>query len=89
MRNRTVVENSAQCARREDVCFNAVDFFRIDGPGVELTNDSHYLLLIDITDDELYSGFMESFSEVVADMPTALQGNGPAGEIVRAPPVLC
>ena len=77
LRNRLVVDDRAERARREDVGLHAVDLVGADGTRAELVDDALHALGVDVGDDELRARLVQLLREVVADVPAALHRDRP------------
>ncbi len=85
LRDRIIVDDPAERARREDVRFHAVDLIGLHGARTEIVHHALHALGVDVGHHELRARLVQLPGQIVAHVPRALHRDGLAGERIGAP----
>src|SRR5690606_38140779 len=88
LRDRRVIDDGTECARREDLRLDAIDLVRRNGAGAQLVDHVLHALRVDVGDDELRTDLVQIAAQVAADVTEPLYCDGDTLEVVRAELVL-
>src|SRR5690606_531245 len=84
LRDRRVIDDGTECARREDLRLDAIDLVRRNGAGAQLVDHVLHALRVDVGDDELRTDLVQIAAQVAADVTEPLYCDGDTREVVRA-----